>query len=182
MSETAFINYYIENAMALINENTNTILQLKTQLKVGENIITNLQSQLSEKDRAVSDINEQIHNRDRIIEGLNNEINNFKDKERVLIENINQLKSEIDTITLSRQDIENFEKEKMKYSSSIAQIDNMKSQIIQMKNEVLKKDAVIKTLEDKISDLDKPKTIKTSKKDKKNDTTISIDSMEQDDF
>ena len=61
---TRFMNAYVDNAIGMIHENISNILQLKTQLRVSNEII-------AEKDSVISSLNSQLENNKTNIEETN---------------------------------------------------------------------------------------------------------------
>jgi len=71
MSDQKYVNYYIENAVGQAHEYLNTILQLKTQLRVASDAIVD---------------------KDGIISSLTDQLNSFRDQNTSLNSSIDELK------------------------------------------------------------------------------------------
>ena len=108
--QSAYVNAYLENTVAMLHDQLNQIIQLKTQVKLSENLlsqkdskITELSSQitttsatekeftaLKERARIAEDSQHALMNKVSHMEALQNQFNELKklyiDKEKELIE------------------------------------------------------------------------------------------------
>ena len=108
--QSAYVNAYLENTVAMLHDQLNQIIQLKTQVKLSENLlsqkdskITELSSQitttsatekefaaLKEKTRIAEDSHHALMNKVSHMEALQNQFNELKklyiDKEKELVE------------------------------------------------------------------------------------------------
>jgi small-conductance mechanosensitive channel len=91
MSDTnVYINAYVDNAVGMIHEQISSILQLKTRLKVSENIIV-------QKDTEIADIKKQLE----VSHQTNDELVKLREKVNMLQEDnraMQQKTSHMDTL------------------------------------------------------------------------------------
>jgi chromosome segregation ATPase len=121
-----YVNYYIENALALVHENINQGLQMKTQLKV-------LQDTLSEKDG--------------IITSLQNELSNHKTNEQEM----NQAKANATTWESSYNEMKN----KVSHMDTLTgQIAEAKKMLVDKNNEVNSLNQTIESLKTQLAEKD----------------------------
>lgn len=138
--QNKYINGYIDNAVGMIHENVNLILQLKTQLRMANELV-------SEKDAIINNITFDLESnknnnieRNTIITKLTNDITQLKEAN----ESMSSKQSHMDT--------------------ALNQISQMKAQIIQRDEKIVALEATIDQL--KISNKNKTAINKVSK-DKK---------------
>lgn len=143
-----FINTYIDTTIAALHEYVGSSLQLKTQLKLANDL-------LQEKDGIIASLTNQI-DQERIaairqdqVDSVNSELSSCQDKLRIAEESHNALKvkiSHMDTLTRQLTDMKN-------------EIRTRDEKITAFTNELSEKDAQIielnNSLESKIKDIEK---------------------------
>lgn len=93
-----YVNAYIDNAMGMIHEQTSTILQLKSQLKIATEVVTekdflisSLQQQLEECKEAASGLTKSVEESNTLrssYEGLKNKVSHMD----ALVSQLNDMK------------------------------------------------------------------------------------------
>jgi chromosome segregation ATPase len=73
----AYVSAYLDNAINLVHEQVNSILQLKTQLKIAESII-------SQKDKEFSDLQNQLQSTSLSSQNTNEELVRLREENRRL--------------------------------------------------------------------------------------------------
>lgn len=142
-----FINTYIDVIIGSVHEMLNTTYQLKTQLKLTNEII-------SQKDEEIASLREHIENSQK--------------SESVISDTIKSNNEEINRL---RSSISSLESENVALKNKQSHLDSSIQQIIEMKNEVKKRDSIILEKEKQIDELNskleeekKKKTMKEVKK------------------
>jgi len=152
-----FINTYIDVAMATIHEQLSSGLQLKTQLRLTNDVI-------AEKDRVIASLNTEIENLKKQSEELQQAKNNDN----------TQLNSELEQ---ARNNARVWEESHNVMKNKVAHMDTLLKQVVDMKHEIQTRDATIQSLKSEIEELKEPKakpTIKKKASDKNLLNTISI--------
>lgn len=153
-----FINTYIDVILGGVQELLNTTFQLKTQLKLSGEIV-------AAKDNEIAALKSQIENfsgkeSDQIL-NLKTQINELISKEN---ENISKLKSQVDNFASETSNKENLirtkdetinrlENELNSFRTKQSHYDSAIKQIVDMKGEVKKRDAIIEEKDKEILDL-----------------------------
>lgn len=99
MDQNKFINTYVDHAIGMVHENISVILQLKTQLKLAQELIV-------EKDQIIKDIEQQLESSKTDTSELNTHRNNA----RVWEDSYNAMKQKIshmDTLVKQISDMKN---------------------------------------------------------------------------
>lgn len=142
-----FINTYIDVIIGSVHEMLNTTYQVKTQLKMANDII-------SQKDEEIASLREHIENSQRSESAISDTIKSNN-------EEINRLRSSISSL----------ESENTTLKTKQSHFDSSIQQIIEMKNEIKKRDSIILEKEKQIEELNfkleeekKKKTMKEVKK------------------
>lgn len=142
-----FINTYIDVIIGSVHEMLNTTYQVKTQLKMANDII-------SQKDEEIASLREHIENSQRSESAISDTIKSNN-------EEINRLRSSISSL----------ESENTALKTKQSHFDSSIQQIIEMKNEIKKRDSIILEKEKQIEELNfkleeekKKKTMKEVKK------------------
>jgi len=133
--QNKYVNGYIDNAVGMIHENINLILQLKTQLRLANDLI-------SEKDSAIGAINSELQA-------------NKSDNEQITA--LNETIRTLQNKNVSLQDENNGLKSKASH------MDTLLKQISQMKTDILAKNVEIEELTEKLNPKKKIKSINTKK-------------------
>jgi len=138
MSDSSkFVNAYIENSMSMIQEQVALILQLKTQIKVTDDII-------AEKDATIS--------------SLQNELIEFKTELQSTQSQLNENTSSTnEQINQSRADARRWEDEVNVLRAKVEHIDTFTNQINEMKLMIRDREEQIEKLKEKLE----PKSSKT---------------------
>lgn len=138
--QNKYINGYIDNAVGMIHENVNLILQLKTQLRLANELI-------SEKDTIISNITSELDN---------NKYNNAENDLMVV-----KLTSDLKHLRAAN---ESMSSKQSHMDTALNQISQMKAQIIERDEKIANLEANIEQL--KIVNKNKT-TINKVSKDKK---------------
>ncbi len=133
--QNKYINGYIDNAVGMIHENVNLILQLKTQLRLA---------------------NELVSEKDAIIGNISSELQVSKSDNEVIV-NLNETIKKLENRNTSLQDENNG------LNSKVSHMDTLLKQITQMKTDILAKNAEIEELNEKLYPKKKIKSINTKK-------------------
>ena len=99
MDQNKFINTYVDHAIGMVHENISVILQLKTQLKLSQELIV-------EKDQVIKNIEEQLES----YKTDTSELNTHRNNARVWEESYNAMKQKIshmDTLVKQISDMKN---------------------------------------------------------------------------
>lgn len=157
--QNAYINAYVDNSVGMLHEYVTMVLQLKTQLKVTSDMV-------AEKETTISSLNEEV-------ERIKGELNSYKSK----IGDNNQL------INQSKADAIKWEKEYNEMKNKVSLVDNLTSQMNEMKKIILEKDKEIVLLNNKLSPKPSPKKI-INTKDKREEPIVMKESEpdKNDDF
>lgn len=146
-----FINYYVENALGMVHEYINTLLQTKTQLRV-------LEDQTKEKDAAIAslqnELNGYLSNKQEADQAKANAINwenSYNDMKNKV--------SHMDTLTNQIG-----EAKKMLVEKNI-EVETLRNNVEDLKKQVSEKDGQIKELKKLVPSVPSPKkTINTKSK------------------
>lgn len=131
MSEQSkFINTYIDVIIGTVHEKTNSILQLKTQLKVSSDLLADKDEQIA---RITSEKDQEIEKLKSEIEKIQNNATDYTGTIQNHLREIENLKSQ-----LSKNNQE-FEALKNK----AAHTDSLLQQVVAMKQEIKNRDAII---------------------------------------
>ena len=128
-----YVNYYIENALGMVHEYVNLVLQTKTQARITA-------EQLSDKDLIIAQLSEQIEKTKLDSNQLSQATQNAKSWE----DQYNTMKSKVahmDTLTSQFNDLKN------QFVDRNNQINSMKSEIDNLNNQIRIKDEQIKEIE-----------------------------------
>jgi chromosome segregation ATPase len=154
--QNKYINGYIDNAVGMIHENVNLILQLKTQLRLANELI-------SEKDAAIGNLSSELQSN-----------KSYSEEISILNETIKKLENR----NTSLQDANNG------LSSKVSHMDTLLNQISQMKMDILAKNTQIEQLNEQLNEKLYPKkkikSINTKKADIVEETTAKTNTV--DDF
>ena len=144
-----YVNTYIDTMMATLHEYLASSLQLKTQLKIANDL-------LQEKDSIISHLSNEIETiknnsiKQGDMDSIQSELNSYKERTRIAEESHNALKSKVshmDTLTAQLVEMKNEIKIRDDRIATFAKDSNDKeSQILSLKNAITEK-------EDKISSL-----------------------------
>jgi len=152
-----FINTYVDFAIGTIHEQLNNILQLKTQLKIANDLIL-------EKDGVINALTQENNS---TVGDLNTEIKTLKD--------------EVSTIDSLRRTISNLTTENEALKSKSSHIDTCLNQVSEMKKEIISRDEIIKQKNEEIAKL-KNKSEKVSLKSKETSINKKKETNSLDDF
>ena len=113
VDQNKYINGYIDNAVGMIHENVNLILQLKTQLRLANELI-------SEKDAIITNISSELEN---------NKNNNIENDMMVtkLTSDLKHLRAANETMSSKQSHID----------TALTQISQMKAQIIERDEKIV---------------------------------------------
>lgn len=163
MSDTnAYVNAYIDNAIGMVHENVNIIIQLKTQLKIANDIIL-------EKDGIIGSLNIQLQSNKNITD----ELSHYREVARQAEEAHKNISSKVSHM-----------------ETALAQISQMKSEIKQRDSTIEKLEKKLKQSIEPLKESPK-KTINTKKKlvaiagdakDEVSDGPVAIAGNATDDF
>lgn len=145
--QNAYINAYVDNSVGMLHEYVTQVLQLKTQLKVTSDMVAG-------KDATISALGEEI-------ERIKGELNSYKSQVGDNNQQINQ----------SRSDAIKWEKEYNEMKNKVSLVDNLTSQMNEMKKMIIDKDKEIQILKDKLSPKPSPKKV-INTKDKREEPIV----------
>jgi chromosome segregation ATPase len=120
--QTTYINTFVEQTVETLHSYLNEILQLRTKLKIANNII-------AEKDRIIDEFNQNKKNFETDIDELNSTRNNARRWEEQF-NAMSQKVSHLDTITAQFNDM------KKEYIRKESECDSLKIEIAKLKEEV----------------------------------------------
>lgn len=131
MSEQSkFINTYIDVIIGTVHEKTNSILQLKTQLKVSSDLLADKDEQIarisSEKDQEIEKLKSEIQK-------IQNNANDYTGTIQSHLREIENLKSQL---SKNNQEIEALR-------NKAAHTDSLLQQVVSMKQDIKNRDAII---------------------------------------
>lgn len=128
-----YVNYYIENALGMVHEYVNLVLQSKTQARITA-------EQLSDKDLIIAQLSEQIEKTKLDSNQLSQATQNAKSWE----DQYNTMKSKVahmDTLTSQFNDLKN------QFVDRNNQVNSMKSEIDKLNELIKEKDEQLKEIE-----------------------------------
>lgn len=191
IDNTKYINTYIETVMNYVHESVTNTFQLKTQLKLANDLVSEkdkiISSLITEKENLTKQVQDErnklsgISERDNIITNLNREKEAIKvekdnvigsltnEKNRLEIELRNCLGSLTNQKDMEKliQNARTWEAEYNAMKNKISHIDAFSKQIVEMKKEITTRDVKIQELTDEIVKLNSKK--KNGKKQQTND-------------
>lgn len=129
MSDQKYVNYYIENAVGVAHDYLNTILQLKTQLKMTNDVI-------AEKDGVIGSLQSEV-------ESLRNHINDVVNQNENLNDSVTSLNQ---NLNVSSSSIKALEDELFSLRNKTSHMETLINQVNQMKSIIKEKDAQIEAL------------------------------------
>lgn len=139
-----FFNAYVDLAVGTLHQNVNTILELKTQIKLFEDLVREKDQVISNLDAAIGLLNQKIENFEKEKGSLSKQ---FEETARNLTSQYDQRLSDIQSQKQRLESkIDSLEREKeasLKKSGHMATFEN---QIKTMKREILEKNAEIESL------------------------------------
>jgi TolA-binding protein len=141
MSEQRFINAYIDLAVGALHENISTILQLKAQLRVANEIIEDVKKQLVES-----------QNNNQIIQTLRDNASRWEQQANALTNKA----SLVDALTNQVNDM------KQQIISKNSEIDELKQKVETLSNSQLPPKHVLR-MNKKVINTEEPKTVTTNK-------------------
>ena len=153
-NSNAYVNAYIDYAIGMIHENVNVVLQLKTQLKIANDL-------LLEKDAVIGSLMSQLESH----KSNTDEMSDLRDKARRWEESFN-----IMTIKASHID------------TALAQISQMKAEIRERDTEIANLKDKLKPAKKTINTKNKPIAIAGNATDEVSDVSIAIAGNATDDF
>lgn len=148
---TKYMNTFVDVSMGILHENLNTLVQLKTQLKIANDLV-------QEKEQVIGNLTQELSNSKK----ENQNVIELQDKARIWEDSYNAMKSKV-----SHMD------------TLLKQISDMKNDIVQLRDVISNKDGEISSLKEEINTLKiKPVSISKSKintKDKSSTKTPTIE-------
>jgi chromosome segregation ATPase len=147
-----YINYYVENALGMVHEYVNLVLQSKTQARV-------TQEQLQEKDLVIAQLTEQVEKNKLDSNQLSQAAQNARSWE----DQYNTMKNKVthmDTLTTQFNDLKN------QFVDRNNQIQNLNQQVDSLKSELNTKNDLIKTTNEELEKLKSLLAEKEAKLDK----------------
>lgn len=155
MSDTnAYVNAYIDNAVGMIHENVNAILQLKTQIKIANDII-------KEKDGVIGSLMSQLESS----KVDSSEMLDLRDKAKRWEESFNTMATKASHI-----------------DTALAQIAQMKSEIKERDAKITKLEEKLNLTKKTINTKNKPVAIAGNAADEVSNTPKAIAGNATDDF
>lgn len=163
MSDTnTYINVYIDHAMGMIHEQINTILQLKTNLKVATDLI-------KQKDEIIATFDNQIKN----VENSNNELNKSREDYSRLEQECNALRNKASNFdSLANQ----FNELKHELTKKIQECGSLQQEIFNRDNDINQLRLEIEEVKNPQVDTINNKVVKNPKK-----TKVETNKLEEDD-
>jgi chromosome segregation ATPase len=143
-----FFNAYVDLAVGTIHQNVNTILELKTQVKM-------LEDQVRELDSAVGVMNQRIENFDKEKDSL---IKQFEEDTKNLTSQYDRKLSDL------QSKLKSLEREKESTLKKSGHMSTFENQIKDMKREILEKNAEIESLKSNTSNTGVTSVINTKTK------------------
>lgn len=133
MSESKFINTYIDIIIGTLHEYLNSNLQLKTQIKVANDLIL-------EKDGVISSLSQQL-------EEIRNSTTNAENA-------TSALQAEMDKVLA---DAKLWQDSYHASQNKLSHMDTLTRQVSEMKNEIITRDKTIENLKNELEELKNPK-------------------------
>lgn len=164
--QNAYINAYVDNSVGMLHEYVTMVLQLRTQLKIANDMV-------AEKDATISSLREQVNG---VSSELQEELNRVKselESYRSQVGDNNQL------INQSRADAIKWEQEYNDMKNKMSHMDTLTSQMNEMKKMIIDKDKEIQDLKDKLTPKLSPKKV-INTKDKDSDKPLAMKEPEPD--
>jgi chromosome segregation ATPase len=146
-----FINAYVDNAMGMIHEQTSTILQLKTQVRIANEIVSerdaliaSLQEQLEQCKNTASDLSKSVEEADTIkasYEAIKNKVSHMdavtaqanETKQALIAKNAEceVLKQEIETLKIDNDALKSENDNLTKLVPSVKKLINKKKVMVE---------------------------------------------------
>jgi chromosome segregation ATPase len=164
--QNAYINAYVDNSVGMLHEYVTMVLQLRTQLKIANDMV-------AEKDATISSLREQVSG---VSTELQEELNKIKaelESYRSQVGDNNQL------INQSRADAIKWEQEYNDMKNKMSHMDTLTSQMNEMKKMIIDKDNEIQDLKEKLTPKSPPKKVINTPKDK-SETPLAMKEPEPD--
>lgn len=152
MSESKFINTYIDVIIGTLHEHLNTILQLKTQQKLLNDLI-------QEKDEVISTLTRE---KDEAVENLQAQLASVSENAESSLTEKNILASEIESL---RTNAKIWEESYTAMKNKVSHMDTLTNQLNQYKQDILTKNNEIDRLNKEIATLKSKPTTKEPQKE-----------------
>lgn len=133
--QSKYVNTFIENSVGMIHEYISLVLQLKTQVKLTEDM-------LAERNAITSSLEEQIRELRTELENSRNELNQT-------------ISSSNEQVNQSRADSSKWEQEYNAMKARADHLDTFANQVNEMKSMLIEKNKEIEDLQNKIENLSK---------------------------
>jgi chromosome segregation ATPase len=148
--QNAYINAYVDNSVGMLHEYVTMVLQLRTQLKIANDMV-------AEKDATISSLREQVS-------GVSTELQEELNKVKAELESYrSQVGDNNELINKSRADAIKWEQEYNDMKNKMSHMDTLTSQMNEMKKMIIDKDNEIQDLKDKLTPKPSPKKVINTK-------------------
>lgn len=147
MSDTNFMNAYVNVILETIHSNLNESMNMKAQLKVLNDLIT-------QKDQIIQDLTSQ---KDQVIQDLTSRIDSLNNQNEGHRTNEGALHSEMQTL---RDNAASWESRCNSVMSKVAEMDTLIKQYNELKNQYIEKQTECEQLTEQIESLKTKNTIK----------------------
>lgn len=139
-SSTDYINGYLENAIGMLHEYLNQVLQLKTQLKLVTDTI-------SSKDAAIQELTNQL---ETVKKELMDELERVK---KELDSNIESHAKDNEVVNNTRANLQRLQDENDSIKHKLSEFDALAKQFADLKNEYKNKDSQVQNLSSELENV-----------------------------
>jgi chromosome segregation ATPase len=164
MDQNKFVNTYIDTAINTLHEFTSNALQLKTQLKIANDLIQEkdevIASVLKDKENILARQTEDISSKDAIIASKDEQIISLN-KELAISS------SELSSTQKPLKELENINHSLL---NKVAHMDTLVNQMNDMKRQIIERNQKIESLEKQIEELNAPKPSINRRRKKQTDS------------
>lgn len=148
--QNAYINAYVDNSVGMLHEYVTMVLQLRTQLKIANDMV-------AEKDATISSLREQVS-------GVSSELQEELNKVKGDLESYrSQIGDNNELINKSRADAIKWEQEYNDMKNKMSHMDTLTSQMNEMKKMIIDKDKEIQDLKEQLTPKPSPKKVINTK-------------------
>ena len=167
--QNAYINAYVDNSVGMLHEYVTMVLQLRTQLKIANDMV-------AEKDATISSLREQVS-------GVSTELQEELNKVKGELESYrSQVGDNNELINKSRADAIKWEQEYNDMKNKVSHMDTLTSQMNEMKKMIIDKDNEIQNLKEQLTPKPSPKKVINTKDKREEPLAMKEPEDKNDDF
>lgn len=198
MDANKYINTYVDTTVGVLHEYLSQILQLKTQVKIANDVVAEKDATITEQDRVIGEQNKIIEEVDTELDTLKSnssveelsaakaENTNLHNEKQILLGDIQNLKNMNVGLQNEKYDllnqVQSLQNEIAALKQKASHIDSCMKTVTELKKEVLDRDAKILELEERLNPPKKAINKKKANVEEPIKVSKPVDRLPEDDF